>query len=223
MFIGHFAIGFAAKRAAPAVSLGTLFLASQLADLLWPNLVLLGIERFEIQPGATAVTPIDFVSYPISHSLVALCLWAAAFAGLYWALRRRGPVAPLTIAAVVLSHWVLDVVTHRPDMPLTLGDGRRVGMGLWNSVAGTVVVETLLFAAGVAAYATITRARDRIGSIALWLLVGFLFAISLANLASPPPPSTSAVAWTAQAMWLLVLWGYWVDRHRETVAPARRA
>ena len=92
-----------------------------------------------------------------------------------------------------------------------------------HSVAGTVVVETLLFAAGVAAYATITRARDRIGSIALWLLVGFLFAISLANLASPPPPSTSAVAWTAQAMWLLVLWGYWVDRHRETVAPARRA
>jgi hypothetical protein len=214
MFIGHFAVGFAAKRVAPAVSLGTLFLACQLADLLWPNLVLLGIEHVEVEPGATAVTPLDFVSYPFSHSLFALCLWAALFGGIYGSIRRQGLAGPLTVTALVVSHWVLDAISHRPDMPLTLGGSTRVGLGLWNSIPATVAVETLLFIAGVAVYVRSTQPRDRIGSIALWLLVGFLLAISAANFFSPPPPSAAAVAWTAQAMWLLVLWGYWVDRHR---------
>jgi hypothetical protein len=105
-------------------------------------------------------------------------------------------------------------------MPLTIGGETRVGLGLWNSVPATVVVETLLFAAGVAAYVRFTQPRDRTGSVALWLLVGFLVAISIANLFSPPPPSVEAVAWTAQSMWLLVLWGYWVDRHRLPPSPA---
>jgi hypothetical protein len=135
-------------------------------------------------------------------------------AGLTWAFRRHGRRGPLLLASVVVSHWVLDAVSHRPDMPLTFGDSPRVGLGLWHSVPATVTVETLLFAAGVAAYASVTRPRDRVGAWGLWLLVGFLLAISIANLLSPPPPGTAAVAWTAQAMWLLVLWGYWIDRHR---------
>ncbi len=214
MFIGHFAVAFGAKRVAPALSLGTLFLACQLADLIWPILVLLGIERVEVQPGATAMTPLDFVSYPFSHSLVALAVWAVVMAGIVWAVKRQWPGPPLTVAVVVLSHWVLDAITHRPDMPLTMGGTQRVGLGLWNSVAGTIVVETLLFAAGTAIYCRTTKPRDRAGSIGLWLLVAFLGLVYLANVVSPPPPSPSAVAWTAQAMWLLVLWGYWVDRHR---------
>jgi membrane-bound metal-dependent hydrolase YbcI (DUF457 family) len=214
MFIGHFALGFAAKRVAPAVSLGTLFLAGQLADLVWPSLLLLGVERVEIEPGNTAVTPLDFVSYPYSHSLLALWLWAAVFAGAYWLTKRQWPAGPLTIAFLVVSHWVLDAITHRPDMPLTFGGSERVGLGLWSSVPGTVVVETLLFVIGVAIYARATKPRDRSGSIGLWLLVGFLYAVSIANLFSPPPPNTTAVAWVTQAMWLLVAWGYWVDRHR---------
>jgi len=214
MFIGHFGVAFAAKRAAPMVSLGTLFLASQLADLVWPNLVLLGIEKVEIQPGATAVTPLNFVSYPYSHSLLALCLWAAIFAGIYWAVRRRGVVGPLTIAAVVVSHWILDALTQRPDMPIAISGGPIVGLGLWNSVPGTVAVEMLLFAGGVALYARTTESRDVIGSIGLWSLVGFLLLAYAANLMGPPPPSAMAVAWVAQAIWLLVLWGYWVDAHR---------
>ena len=214
MFIGHFAVGFGAKKWAPTVSLGTLFLATQLADLVWPNLVLLGIEHVEIAPGATAVTPLDFVSYPYSHSLLGLGLWGALAGLAYWTIRHRGEFAALTVALVVVSHWLLDAISHRPDMPLTFAGSARVGLGLWNSVPATLVVEGALFIAGVTLYARATEPRDRIGGLGLKLLVAFLLAVNLANLLGPPPPSSSAVAWVAQSLWLLVLWGYWVDRHR---------
>jgi hypothetical protein len=213
MFIGHFALAFGAKKLAPTVSLGTLFLACQFADLLWPNLVLLGLERFEIAPGDTRVTPLRFVSYPYSHSLLALLLWAALFALLQFALRRSRVSTLLVVAALVLSHWGLDVLVHRPDMPIGI-DGKRLGLGLWNSLAGTLAVELLLFAAGVAFYARTTEPIDRTGRWAFGALVAFLLVVYFANLFGPPPPSVPAVAWSAQAMWLLVLWGYWVDRHR---------
>lgn len=215
MFIGHFAVAFGAKRAVPALSLGSLFLACQLADLLWPNFVLLGIERFEIDPGNTAFTPLDFVSYPYSHSLVALLGWGLAFAVLYRLVRRGTWAAALTLAAVVLSHWVLDVASHRPDMPVTLHGPERLGLGLWNSVPATIAVELAMLAIGVTLYLRATAARDRTGSIALWSLVGFLLVINFANLFGAPPPSVMAVAWSTQAVWLLVAWGYWIDRHRQ--------
>jgi hypothetical protein len=215
MFIGHFGVAFGAKKAAPAVSLGTLFLAAQWADLLWPTLVLLGVERVEIQPGATAVTPLDFVSYPYSHSLVALCVWGVAFAVVYAAQKRSSRlVSGVVLALLVLSHWVLDVLTHRPDMPLTLTGATRVGLDLWASRPGTMVVELIILGVGVLMYGRLTRARDRVGSIALWALVIFLLVVYLANLVGPPPPSPGAVAWTAEAIWVLVIWGYWIDRHR---------
>jgi len=214
MFIGHFGLGFGAKRAAPAVSLGTLFLACQFADLLWPTLLLLGVERVEIEPGVTAMTPLDFVSYPYSHSLVALCLWGAAFGGVYVAVRRVRVFTALVLGLLVVSHWVLDFVTHRRDMPLTLHGPERVGLGLWFSVPGTLAVESLVFGVGLALYLRATAARDRIGSYGLWSLVAFLLVVYLASSFGPPPPSATAVAWSAQAMWLLVVWGYWVDNHR---------
>ncbi|MDP1568927.1 MAG: hypothetical protein Q8L86_02900 [Vicinamibacterales bacterium] len=214
MFIGHFALGFAAKKAAPAVSLGTLFLACQLADLVWPTLVLLGLEIVEITPGATAVTPLTFVSYPYSHSLVALLVWAAAASGLYAVLHRAGTAAIAMVAALVVSHWVLDVITHAPDMPLTPGGDTRLGLGLWYSLPGTLVVETALFAAGVWLYTRATVARDRAGTWGLWSLVAFLAIIYAANLFGPPPPSVQAIAGAGHAIWLLILWGYWLDRHR---------
>lgn len=215
MFIGHFAVGLGAKRVAPALSLGTLFLAAQLADLLWPTFVLLGVERFAIVPGITAVTPLDFIRYPYSHSLVALLAWGALLGLVYAIGRRAGLVASLTLVVLVLSHWVLDVLTHRPDMPITLHGARRLGLGLWDSLPGTLAVELLLFAAGVAVYLRATRARDRVGGLAFWALVAFLLIVYLANLFGPPPPSVAAVAWSAEAIWLLVAWGYWIDRHRE--------
>ena len=120
----------------------------------------------------------------------------------------------IIIALVALSHWVLDVVTHRPDMPITLSDATRIGFGLWNFPLPALVLELTLFAGGIWLYQRHTRAINRKGSIGLWALVGFLLVIYAANLLGPPPPSVAAVGWSAQALWLLVAWGFWVDRNR---------
>ena len=214
MFIGHFGLAFGAKKAAPASSLGTLLAASQFADLLWPTLVLLGYEHMEVQPGATKMTPLNFISYPYSHSLLALCVWGIAFGLIYYAIRRSRISAAVTVALLVVSHWVLDYITHRPDLPLTPSGLERFGLGLWNSVPGTLAVEITIFAVGVVLYLHETEARDRIGSAGLWTLVNVLLAVYLASVFGPPPPSAAAVAWSAEAMWLLVIWGYWIDQHR---------
>ena len=197
------------------MSLGTLILSCQLADLVWPSLVLLGIERVAIAPGITVVTPLDFQFYPYSHSLVAAILWAALAVLLYRLVRRQATAGTLAVIAVaVISHWVLDVVTHRPDVPLTLGGSMKLGLELWRSKPATMVVELAMLAAGLALYARTTQPIDRKGSYALQGLVIFLVVTYLANMFGPPPPSAEAVAWTAQAIWLLVAWGYWVDQHR---------
>jgi hypothetical protein len=214
MFIGHFGMAFGAKKAAPAASLGALFAACQLADLLWPTLLLLGYERVIVQPGVTRFTPLDFVSYPYSHSLIALCAWGVGFGAIYYAIRRTRLAAAVTIALLVVSHWLLDWVTHRPDLPLTPSGDARLGLGLWNSVPGTLAVELTIFAAGLWLYLRATTPRDRIGSIGLWALVGFLLVVYVGSAFGPPPPTATAVAWSAQAMWLLVAWGYWIDNHR---------
>lgn len=213
MFIGHFAVGLAAKRIAPEVSLGTLFLAAQLADLVWPTLVLAGIESFSIRPGTTAVTPLGFTRYPYSHSLAGMALWGAGLSVSYLLIRRRGFAAAI-LFAVVLSHWLLDFVSHRPDLALTLTGAERFGLGLWHSRIATLAVEGLLFAACVWIYVRATRPVDRIGRWSLTGLIVFLVFVYLANIFGPPPPSVAAVAWTAQAIWLLVAWGYWIERHR---------
>ncbi len=213
MFLGHFAVGFGAKAAAPRVSLGTLFLSVQFVDLLWPTLLLLGVERVEIQPGITAVTPLDFVHYPVSHSLLMAGVWGLAIGGLYYLLRKE-PRGAWILGACVISHWLLDLVAHRPDLPLAFGDGPRFGLGLWNSVIGTVAVELLLFTAGFWLYLRSTKAIKPMGVYALWGLVTFLLVIYGANLFGPPPPSVKAIAVAGHAQWLLVLWGYWVDRNR---------
>lgn len=214
MFLGHFAVGLAAKRAAPELSLGTLFAAAQLADLVWPNLVLAGVEQVDVVPGITRVTPLDFVAYPWSHSLLTLAAAGLVFGGLWRLLRGGRHESALVLLAAVLSHWFLDLVVHRPDLPLAPGPGPLLGLGLWNSLPATLLLEFGALAAGVMVYRAASRARDRIGSLGLAGLVGFLALIQLAAIFGPPPPSAVAVAWSAQAVWLLVLWGAWVDRHR---------
>jgi hypothetical protein len=213
MFIGHLALALGAKRAAPNVSLGWLVTATLFIDLLWPMFLLLGWERVEIAPGITAVTPLDFVSYPISHSLLTVLGWSAAVASVYawWRGDRRGA---LVIGLLVLSHWLLDAVSHRPDMPLWPGNSPLLGLGLWNSLSATLLVEGLMFALGLYAYLRGTRASDGIGR---WALLGWLAVVLLAyaaNLFGPPPPNTSALAYGALALFLLPPWAGWFDRHR---------
>ena len=219
MFLGHFALGFAAKKTAPALSLGTLFLAAQFVDLLWPTLLLLGIERVAIVPGITAVTPLDFTDYPVTHSFVAGLFWACAL-GMVYALFRHSLRGGAVVGALVMSHWFLDLIVHRPDLPI-IPFGLKVGFGVWNSVALTFIVEFGLLALGVWLYTRYTAAKNRTGTWALWGLVVFLAVIQLANMFGPPPPGVDAIAWAGHAMWLLVLWGYWVDRNR--VARLRSA
>lgn len=221
MFLGHFGVAFAAKRAAPEVSLGTLFAAAQAADLLWPNLVLAGLERVEVEPGATVVTPLDFVHYPWSHSLLAMSVLGLVVAGLWRLLREGRYESALVVLATILSHWFVDLVVHRPDLPLAPGDGPRLGLGLWNSLPATLAVEGGLLAVGLSVYLRSSRGRDRIGRIGLGALVAFLVVVYLASVFGPPPPSAAAVAWVAQSMWLLVAWGWWVDRHRDSAAAVR--
>lgn len=214
MFIGHFAIGFAAKRFAPRTSLGLLIAATQLSDILWPPFLLLGWERMRIDPGNTRFTPFDLEWFPWSHSMLMCIVWATLFAGLYYAFSRYKPGA-VAIWIGVFSHWVLDWMTHRPDMPLYPGSP-RYGLGLWNSIAGTLMVESAMFLAGIWLYATATRSRDRVGRYGFLSYVGFLVLVYVADRFSAPTESWREVAWTALvAMPVFLLWPWWFDRHRE--------
>lgn len=214
MFIGHYAIALAAKKAVPKTSLGMLVLAAQFLDLLWPLFLLLGWEHVRIEPGNTVFTPLDFYDYPISHSLLAVCGWAAGFSAIYYFMRRELRSAVI-LGACVLSHWLLDALTHRPDLPLLPGNEMRVGLGLWNHFAATVFIEVLLFTAGIFIYARATIAVDRIGRGAFLSFILFLGGIWLANIFSPPPPHVNAVAVAGLSLWLTALWAHWCDQHRK--------
>src|SRR5687768_15067000 len=205
VFLGHFAVGLVGSRFTPAVSLGTWFLAVQFVDLIWPFFLLAGLEHVRIAPGITAFTPLDFYDYPITHSLVGGLVWAVlltvASRGLY-----RGWHAGLALGGGVLSHWVLDVISHRPDVPVLPG-GPYLGLGLWHSVAVTLVVELALFGGGVYLYT-----RGRPAPLSFWLLVAVLLIAYLGATFGPPPPDVTTLAWSALAVWLFVPWAWWADR-----------
>src|SRR6185295_3545489 len=173
-------------------------------DLVWPILLLAGVEHVRIAPGDTAFTPLDFYDYPVTHSLLMVLGWSV-LATVAYGLWKKAWRDALVVGAAVLSHWVLDLVAHRPDLPLWPG-GPRVGLGLWNSVLWTIVVEVALFAGGLAIYLRTTVARDRTGSVALWALVVFVALIYVANITSPPPPNATIIGYAGLAAWLFVPW-----------------
>ena len=213
MFIGHFGLAFAAKRAAPRTSLGTLFVAAQLADLLWPILLLAGVEQVRIAQGSrNPFLTLDFVNYPWSHGLLMELAAGAAFAALYFAVTRYAAGA-VVVGLLVPSHWLLDLVVHVPDLPLYPGGAARFGFGLWRNPMATVALELVVYFAGAWVYSRATRATDRVGRYGLWSLVIFLLLLYAASF-GPPPPSVKALAWTALIGWPLTLWPWWVDRHR---------
>jgi hypothetical protein len=214
LFLGHFATAYAAKRLAPRASLGALFAAAELPDLVWPVLVAAGVERATIAPGDTAFTPLRFDDYPFSHSLATVAALGAAFGALhFW--RKRRAVDAVVLAALAIGHWVLDFVSHRADMPLWPG-GPRLGLGLWNSVPGTIAVELALFAAGLWLALSATRARDRRGRWGFAALAALFLLIYAGNARGESPPSMEAVTWVGVAGGaVLVALAAWVDRHRE--------
>ncbi len=212
------AIAFAAKKAAPHTSLGTLFLTAGWLDLLSPLLLIVGLEHFTFTVGATAVSAQSFSDYPLTHSLVATLVFASLGATVYFA-RTRNRGAALVIAAAVLSHWVIDVGSHRRGMPLwPWHGGTHVGLGLWRHPSIAVAVESALFVAAFALYLHVTREKDRVGRWGAAAFALFLAAVFAATLASPPPPNAGVLAGVGLAGWLIPVAAWWVDRHRE---PAR--
>ena len=214
MFIGHFGVGFAAKKFIRKISLGTLLLASQFIDLLWPFFVILGIEKVAIDPGNTAFTPLDFVYYPFSHSLLGVLIWALIFGAVYYFIKKDLKTSVI-LGILVLSHWILDFITHRPDLPLLLGSNSPlVGLGLWNSIIATVIIESLIFILGVYFYISVTKATNKVGNYSLWSLIIFLGIVYLLNLFGPPPDSVDAIGYVGLSQWLIIGWGYWIGRNR---------
>lgn len=213
MFIGHFGAGFAAKRVDPKPSLGTLFLASQFIDLLWPVFLLIGLEKVIIDPGNTAFTPLNFCYYPFSHGFLSVFLLSVLFGAIYFILKRNVKTS-IVLGALVISHWVLDFITHRPDLPLVPGLDLKVGLGLWNSVILTILIEGAIFIGGVYLYLKTTHAENWKGSIGFWSLVIFLIVVYLLNIFGSPPPSSDAIAIVSLSQWLLIIWAYWIDRNR---------
>jgi membrane-bound metal-dependent hydrolase YbcI (DUF457 family) len=212
MFIGHTAVGFAAKRVAPRSSLGALIGAAMLVDLVWPILLLTGVESVKIRRFDTLFSPLQFTYYPWTHSLAMAAAWAVAAAIVYWIFVRYGRGA-VVVGACVFSHWILDWITHRPDLPL-YPNGPKVGLGLWNHPIATIGVESAMFAVGILMYRDATKPRDRIGAIGMWSFIIFLAAVYVATAAGQPPPNERVLAWVGLTMWLLPLWAWWFDRHR---------
>jgi hypothetical protein len=210
MFLGHFAVALAAKKPAPRVSLSLLVFGAQLADLLWPLFLLVGLERARIVPGITRVVPLDFVSYPYTHSLLSQSVSAAALGIIYYTVRRERKGA-VVLALCVPSHWLLDFISHRPDMPL-IPNGARYGLGLWNYPAATMAAELSLLAAGVAIFLLTVRLKDRRHRYVFWSLIIFLVAVYLGSFFGPPPPDTTVLTISGLALWVTIPWAAWADR-----------
>lgn len=218
MFLGHFAVGFAAKKVSPKTPLPLLVAGAQLVDLVWPMFLLLGLETVRIAPGITVVTPLDFTSYPITHSLATSIVWGVLFGGAVYLFRKQLREM-WVLAACVVSHWVLDLITHRPDLPLLPWGDLKVGLGLWSSLPGTLIMELGLFGGGLYLYRAALKEQGKRVSLSFWLFAGFLFMMYLGNLFGPPPPSTEMIAIAGNAMWLFVLWAWWSERRSPDASP----
>lgn len=213
MFIGHFGVALASKKLDSKPNLGILFVACQLLDLIWPALVLLKIEFVSVDPTATLVTPLNFSHYPYSHSLATSLLYSFLGALIAWRFYKSKSIG-LLIGAVVFSHWILDFITHRPDLPILFGE-EKFGLGLWNSLWGTLLVELGIFILGIILYLKSSPLMNK-RRLSFWSLIAFLSAVYIINIFGPKPPidtPSAAIAGPALAMWLIVIWGYYADRN----------
>ncbi len=220
MFIGHYGVALGLKKADKGISLGLLFLAVQLVDILWPVFVLLGVEKVAIVPGITAANPLDFLYYPFTHSLAFAFFWSA----LVWVLVRWLPLlsgpsknrAAWILSGAVFSHFVLDFIVHRPDLPLGFGAGSpKIGLGLWNYPWGAYLLESAIFVGGLGIYLKVTKGTSFAGKYGILILALFLLVANFINLFGPPPPSGTAVASSGLIFNLLIAWlASWLDKKR---------
>ena len=215
MFIGHFGVGFASKRFAPRVPLVLLLVAALVPDILGPFFSLLGWEHVRIAQGNTRFTPLDLYDYPWSHSLLMTIAWATLLALMYW-FWQSDRIASLVIWIGAASHWVLDWITHRPDLPLYPGAQGRYGLGLWNSIPGTMFLELAIFGIGVWMYVHGTTPRDQIGKYIFFAYVLILLLLYVAIPFSSPPQSVRQLNYTSIVLTVILLaWASWIDARRD--------
>lgn len=221
MLVGHFALGLTAKRMEPAISVGTLVLASMLADLLWCIFMFAGIEHVQFKPGIGAAKYLVDSDIAISHSLLMDGLWAALLALAYF-LKRGSARGASLIFGLVLSHWFLDWISHRPDMPLIPRVHRYFGLGLWSSIPAALIVEGGFWVLAVILYARATRPNTRIGVYAYWTVIAVLTLAWYNNLAGPPPPNAQRASLTSLLFFSLAVgWAYWMNRLRPWMGKSR--
>jgi len=215
MFVGHYGPGFAAKALDKKIPLWLLFLAVQLVDVVWAILVLLGIEKVRIVPGITVTNPLDLYYMPYTHSLLAALLWSVAALLIYRYASRLGNWFSATLVGLaVLSHWVLDLVVHRPDLPL-YDNTMKVGLGLWNYPVLSSALEAALLFGGMFFYYKTTRPVSRGGRYGMIIFGFVMLAVQFSVFFGPPPPSDKAVAIMAlfsYVVFTLVAW--WLERKR---------
>jgi len=228
MFLGHYGVALALKRAEPKISLGTLFVATQLADLLWGIFLLLGWEHVRILPDTNPLLTLQFYDYPISHSLVGAVGWGIAAGAAYYSWPTRDTTrhwqAAALVAAAVASHWALDFLVHVPDLPLAGNDSPKVGLGLWTHFGVSVALEFVVLAGGTALYVARRSRRHPVRPVRLGFVLLLLAVTYLASLYSPPPPSIAVVG-VSDIVFLLGIGALaaWADRAASPVELARAA
>lgn len=218
MFIGHFGISFAAKKFAPKVSLATLFIATQFVDILWPFLLVLGVEKVAVTPGYTKTNAFEFLHFPYTHSLFMGLVWGVIVGGIHW-LVKHDKRSALVIGFCVLSHWLLDVIVHIADLPLSPFGNYKVGFGLWNYVGITLIVETTIFLTSAYVYASITKPKNKAGKWSLWTLIILLLIITLSNTFGPTPSDSVMILFYSFVIMIAIIVGlsYWVDKNRTLI------
>jgi membrane-bound metal-dependent hydrolase YbcI (DUF457 family) len=218
MFIGHLGLSFGAKKIAPQVSLGTLFIATQFVDILWPFFLITNIEKVNITPGYTKMNAFEFIHYPYTHSLLMGLIWGLVVGLIYWLVKKDSRGATV-VGLGVISHWFLDLIVHVADLPFTPWGETKVGLGLWNHVAVTLLIEGLIFFVGIFFYTSATKAKNRIGSWGFWSLVTLLILFTISSLVSPPPSGSLMSMFISFSilMTIIIALAYWVDANREKV------
>lgn len=217
MFIGHFAVGFASKKLSKSLPLPLAFIAVQFLDFIWPIFVLLGIETVRIEEGITKLVPFDFTYYPYSHSLMMTIVWSLLFGFVYFMVTKNRQNS-IILGLLVSSHWLLDLIVHRPDLPISPFSDYKVGLGMWNNPLLEIITEFGIFLVGVYFYYSIAKPRRK---LSFWSLVVVLLIFQILNFVGPPPPDINAIAWGTNMMWLFVIWAWWIEREKKPHSKSR--